>query len=123
MRDDLLENIQRQAGNLKRAQTKEVSATPAASDIECIAKIYTDCGGDFAKIAEKCGANVELLKKTPPEDATDFGKKLLEGIYTGICWADDEMSILMIKGTDDDDGDDDRHLTMKRVHSHKIPTA
>jgi hypothetical protein len=83
LRDRLCEDLQAQAMKLKRTETKEVASAPGEADVEAIAKVFTQHGGNLEKIAPLCGANLVLLQKTPPADATDFAKKLLEGLYTG----------------------------------------
>jgi hypothetical protein len=83
-RNQLLEGLTAQASKLKKAPPSPSSNVgPAQSDIDCVAKIYTQSGGNLESIAASCGANLDMLKKHPPSDAQDFAKRMLDGQYTG----------------------------------------
>lgn len=68
--------------NLNQTETREVVAhVPVAADVEAVARIYTQNGGDLPEIATICGIDAIFLRKNPPDDAQDFAKKLLGGLY------------------------------------------
>jgi len=82
LREQLWDKLQVQPGRLRRTQTREGPTQPAASDLECVARLYTQHGGDLPKIAALCGIDEDLLRQRPPAGADDFAQQLLKGSYT-----------------------------------------
>jgi hypothetical protein len=62
---------------------EEASGDATTEDIQAVAKMYQKAGGNLQKWAQMTGASRDMLNANPPTDATDFAKKLLEGVYTG----------------------------------------
>jgi len=58
------------------------AAGPSEEDVAACAKICTQHGGDLEKIAAQVGIEAWILRKNPPEDATEFARRLLEGSYS-----------------------------------------
>lgn len=54
---------------------------PTSTDVEVVAKIYRQNGGDWDKIASVCDIEAWILKKNPPDDEFDFASRLLGGVY------------------------------------------
>lgn len=67
---------------LKKVQTRDRDDANNGSLISALATLYNKNGGDAAKIAKECGADIGLMRKYPPKSANDFAEKLLFGIYT-----------------------------------------
>lgn len=70
----------RQISTLKRTDTKTEEGS-RDKDLAAVQKVYDDNGGDLPKIAKAYGIPEEVLTSSPPNDAADFAKKLLEGGY------------------------------------------
>jgi len=82
MRKKLSNELSHSRFGLKRTKTKVMDGTAMPEDVARLAEVYTKAKGDLDKLARMLGASSMLLKKNPPKDANDFGKKILEGSYT-----------------------------------------
>ena len=58
----------------------ETEAVEAAA-VETLSKLFTDNGGDIAKLAAATGSDADLMDKNKPADADDFARKVLSGCY------------------------------------------
>lgn len=79
LRSDLMGQIQK----LKPAIVKEANLVVSKVELERFAKVYTQSRGNVDFLVQKFHISAELLRKTPPENANDFAKRLLDGCYTG----------------------------------------
>jgi len=83
LRDRLEQDLQERAKNLRKAKMVERAEGPSEADVQMVARIYIDNEGDLEKIAQLTGAHINLIRKRPPKDPSDFARTLLEGHYTG----------------------------------------
>merc|ERR1740120_699498 len=65
LRDRLVENLQKQAGKLKRTITKEGEG-PSEETLTAVARVYESHRGDFAALAAHYNISEAILKKAPP---------------------------------------------------------
>jgi len=89
LREQLAQDIQKKAGELRKVEKKEHSKLkyePDAADVAALAKVYTDLNGDLERLVETFGISIELLRHQAkaPRDAEDFARKMLEGEYWGV---------------------------------------
>lgn len=75
-------SLQEQGKQLKKVVTSVKNGAPAENELEAIGGIFQRCSGDLEKISAATGANLQLLRKSPPKDSLDFAAKLLLGMYT-----------------------------------------
>ena len=77
------EELAAKAGALKKGgDTKAsdaLSVDPAA--VAALSKLFTDNGGDLAKLAAATGCDAALMTANAPSDAEDFAHKVLAGAY------------------------------------------
>lgn len=82
-RSRLVADLEDKGTKLRKIATKENMDGPSEADMQVVAKLYTENGGDLEKLAKLTGSNLALLQKKPPLDADDFAKRLLTGSYIG----------------------------------------
>jgi len=82
LRKQLKNGLDGQTGRLKRTQTKEASGEPSPDEIRFLAELFARKNEDLEELARDTGTNVDLMRKSPPEDAEDWARKLLNGTYT-----------------------------------------
>lgn len=73
-----------QRGQLATAETKQGAAcAPSAEEKAALERIYKEAGGSPEELARRCGADIDLLRRSMPENATEFATKLFQGMYMG----------------------------------------
>lgn len=83
MREMLESELGRKKTGLKRVTTKESRGEATAEDINSLTQLYTYWRGSLEELAVHTGADLEFMRMCPPDDAEDFARNLLGGMYTG----------------------------------------
>jgi len=69
-------------------EVEEKAAMPSEVEVSAMARIYERCEGDLDRIATELGVSAVLLRRHPPADAQDFGRRLLLGVYSDFLDTD-----------------------------------
>lgn len=69
-------DLEAKAKSMKKVETKHATG-PDAAAVAAMAKVYTDNGGDLAKIAKSLGVSFKDGVKV--KDANDFATRFLNG--------------------------------------------
>ncbi len=74
--------LQAKRGSLKKIEVKEGGVAPEQALLDNLKKIFTDNGGDFAKIAAASGCDAKLLAAKKPASADEFAAGMAAGFYS-----------------------------------------
>ena len=76
------EALAAKAPTLRKTVTKTGGGAAASAEVAAMAKVWTDNGGDAAKVAAAGGWDAKKITANMPSDASEFGKKALAGAYS-----------------------------------------
>lgn len=106
-RRSLSRDIPRAAIRLKGEHETRRGRALTEDDMSSFVRVYEESKGDPDVLAKKVGVDPEVVKRLLPEDAEDFARKILEGMYSvdqiEACKHDfrEQLKDMILKKVDD----------------------